>query len=69
MWSHGIIGPFFEDEQGETVTVNSERYVLMLDTMFLLLIQNREEFAAGNLWLMQDGAPAHIGARGCSGTL
>ena len=62
IWSHGIIGPFFfEDEQGATVTVNSERYVQMLETKFLPVIQDREEFVAGDLWLMQDGAPAHIG--------
>ena len=30
-WSRGIIGPFlFENEQGEAVTVNSDRYRAML---------------------------------------
>ena len=33
----------------------------MLQTKFLPAIQDREEFVAGDLWLMQDGAPAHIG--------
>lgn len=61
MWSHGIVGPFFfEDEHGATLTINSERYVQMLDTMFLPVIQDLEEFTDSNLWFMQDGAPAHI---------
>ena len=62
IWSHGIIGPFFfEDEEGATVTINSERYVQMLETKFLPVIQDREEFVSGSLWFMQDGAPVHIG--------
>lgn len=62
MWSRGIIGPFFfEDEQGDTVTITSDRYVQMLETQFLPSIQTHDEFAAGNLWFTQDGAPVHIG--------
>ena len=34
--SQGIIGPFFyEDENGETATVNSDRYLKLLKTTFL----------------------------------
>ena len=35
-WSRGIIGTFFfQDEQGETVTVNDGRYRAMLNEFFL----------------------------------
>lgn len=62
IWSQGIIGPFFfEDEHGATATVTSDRYVQMLETQFLPAIQDQQEFVAGDLWFMQDGAPPHIG--------
>jgi len=40
-----IIGPYFFEENGVTVTVNSERYVKM--------------FAKDLFWLQQDGATCH----------
>ncbi|QQP32968.1 Transposable element Tc3 transposase, partial [Caligus rogercresseyi] len=39
-----------------TVTVNSERYVKMLQDFFLLPI---EELDRGQIWFQQDGATAH----------
>lgn len=48
---------FFEDEQGATVMVNSVRYVQMLDTTFLPLTQDREEFTDSNLWLIERYEP------------
>ena len=47
-WSRGIIGPcFFENEQGEAVTVNDDRYQAMLNE---LLFTKIEEEDIGNIW-------------------
>jgi len=36
LWSKGIIGPyFFEDEAGNTITVESQRYHAMIEDYFL----------------------------------
>lgn len=55
--SHGIIGPFFfEDEEGNTVTVTSERYVKVMAKFWAAFQRAR----SGELdWFMQDGAPPH----------
>ncbi|KAJ4432397.1 hypothetical protein ANN_21016 [Periplaneta americana] len=45
---------FFEDEDGEAVTVNSQHYRHMLQTFFVPELHEHE-----NLWLQQDGATAH----------
>ena len=50
-WSRCIIGPFFfENEQGETFTVNGDRYRAML---------NKFLFTIGNIWFQQDVATWH----------
>ena len=55
--SRGIIGPFFfENEQGEAVTVNGDRYRTMLNEFLFTKI---EEEDIGNIWLQQDGAMCH----------
>ena len=47
-WSRGIIGPiFFENEQGEAVTVNDDRYRTMLNEFLFTKI---EEEDIGNIW-------------------
>ena len=52
-WSRGKIGLFFfENEQGEAVTVNGNRYRAVLFT-------NIEEQDIGNIWFQQDGATCH----------
>lgn len=59
MSARGIIGPyFFEDGRGCAVTVNSERYVEMLDNFLVPELQN---FAGYNqrTWFQQDGATSH----------
>ncbi|XP_031357888.1 uncharacterized protein LOC116181640 [Photinus pyralis] len=56
----GVIGPYFFEEEGVTVTVNSARYVAMLQN-FLQPRMNEivEEHELGDLWFQQDGATAH----------
>lgn len=56
---HGIIGPYFyENENGETVTVNAERYCQMLNT-FLRPELRRLQLDLENVFFQQDGATAH----------
>ena len=54
----GIVGPYFFEEEGATVTVTSERYVEMLRNFLHPQLQslrvNMEE-----MWFQQDGATAH----------
>ena len=57
LWSRAIIGPlFFENEQGEAVTVNVDRYRAMLREFMFTKI---EEEDIGNIWFQQDGATCH----------
>ena len=56
-WSRGTIRPFFfENEQGEAVTVNAVRYGAMLNEFLFTKI---EEANIGNIWFQQDGATCH----------
>lgn len=56
--SHGVIGPyFFENYEGITVTVTSERFVAMLETFVTPALNNFPEFH--EVWLGQDGATSH----------
>ena len=56
-WSWIIIGPFFfENEQGEGVTVNGGRYRAMLNEF---LFTNIEVEDIVNIWFQQDGATFH----------
>ena len=51
VWCGGI-GPFFiENEQGEDVTVNGDRYRAMLNEFLFTKI---EEENIGNIWFQQD---------------
>ena len=53
-WCRGIIGPFFfQNEQGEAVTVNGDRYRAMLNEF---LFTKFEEEDIANIWFQQDGA-------------
>ena len=56
-WAGGVIGPyFFENDVGEAVTVNSERYTTMI-TNFLWPILNHMDL--DDMWFQQDGATCH----------
>ena len=48
---------FFFEEDEVTVTVNSDRYVKMLEEFFFPQI---EELDQGDIWFQQDGTTAHI---------
>jgi len=55
-----VIGPYFFEENGQTVTVNAERYVSMLDNFFEPQLEElMEETNMGDIWFQQDGATAH----------
>ena len=56
-WSRGIIGPFFfENKQGESITVIGDHYRAMLNEFLSTKI---EEEDIGNIWFQQDGATCH----------
>lgn len=58
MCSTGIIGPFFfENERGQAVTVNAERYSEMLRTFFIPRL--REHGLNDETIFQQDGATSH----------
>ena len=56
-WSGGIIGPFFfENDAGNAVTVNGERYRAMLTNFLWPKI---DAMNVDDLWFQQDGATCH----------
>ncbi len=60
---YGLIGPFFfEDEEGKTETVNTDRYIGVLKKFWAALGRMRH-LQRNNQWLMQDGANPHVSAR------
>ena len=60
--SHGIIGPlWFEDEFGQTKTVDTDGYLQVLDTFWREL--NLKRLPKNKQWFQQDGATPHTAAR------
>jgi hypothetical protein len=59
----GVTGPYFLDEDGETVAVTSDRYVQMLRNFLEPKLNERGNLA---VWFQQDGATAHT-AKGSMG--
>ena len=57
--SQGIIGPYFFEENGETVTVNGIRYRAMLQDFFLPELRRLVGRNIRNQWFQQDGATCH----------
>ena len=52
-----MIGPyFFKDDNGTTITINSDRYGHMITEFFLLAI---EEYDLENMWFQQDDVPCY----------
>ena len=60
MSMHGIIGPFFFEIGGETATINSERYVAVLDRFWRSLGETFGQAFLRNQWFQQDGASVHV---------
>lgn len=57
LWAGGIIGPyFFEDEAGDAVTVNGDRYRDMLTNF---AISEIIDLNVPDMWIQQDGAKPH----------
>ncbi|CAH1985567.1 unnamed protein product [Acanthoscelides obtectus] len=57
LWSKGIIGPyFFENAAGDSVTVNSERYHVMIEDCFLPQLEGMD---MDDVHFQQDGATCH----------
>lgn len=56
--ANGIIGPLWFQEQGESVTINQERYRSVIDT-FHGLLQRRQDLRFESQWFQQDGATPH----------
>lgn len=62
--SIGIIGPYFFESGGSTVTVNSVRYCEMLENFLLPKMEEYgEEYDTEAFWFQQDGATAHTARR------
>ena len=60
LWAGGVIGPyFFEDANGNAVTVNGDRYRTMLNNF---LWHEVEHIDVQNMWFQQDGATCHTAA-------
>lgn len=56
-WCGGVIGPyFFENDAGQSVTVNGEHYRSMLENFFWPEIAGLD---LKNIWFQQDGAAYH----------
>ena len=59
MSKHGIIGPFwFEDEQERSVTVNTDRYI-EIPRKFWTRLGRRARLIRAEQWFQQDGANPH----------
>lgn len=63
----GVIGPYFFEERGQTVTVTSDRYVAMLRDFFQPRLaefkKEIDEEGLDEVWFQQDGATAHTATR------
>ena len=56
-WSRGIIGPFFfENKQGQAVTINGDSYRALLNEFLFTKIEEKD---IGNIWFQQDGATCY----------
>ena len=56
---HNLLGPYWFEENGHTVTINSERYIAILDQFHGDLTQKLTQGQLRLAWFMQDGARPH----------
>ena len=68
LFNFGVLGPYFFEEDGVTVTANSDRYCAMLQNFFQPQLGKifNDEHGADNVWFQQDGATAHTSRRSLS---
>ena len=57
--SRCLVGPYFFEENGQTVTVTGDRYLNMLRNFFYPELRRRR-IPFRSVWFQQDGAPPHI---------
>lgn len=61
---NGILGPYwFEDADGRTVTVNTDRYIALLRTKFIPGLRRKRGVGMNTVVFQQDGAPPHCSNR------
>ena len=53
---HGLMGPYWFEKNGHTVTINSERYIAIFDEFHGDLTQILTQGQLRLAWFMQDGA-------------
>ena len=61
--SHGVLGPYYYEQNGQNVTVNGTRYYDMLRTKFIPDLFNfclQHDLDPLKMWFQQDGARPHI---------
>ena len=59
-WAGGIIGPFFfEDDDGNSVTVTGNRYRGMITNFLWPALEKMEDDGIDEMWFQQDGATCH----------
>ena len=56
---HILLGPYWFEENGHTVTINNERYIAILDQFHGDLTQKLTQGQLRLAWFMQDGARPH----------
>ncbi|GFW34186.1 DUF4817 domain-containing protein [Trichonephila clavipes] len=56
LWAGGIIGPYFQNDEGHNVTVNGDRYRAMITNFFIPELNNHD---VQELWFQQEGATCH----------
>ena len=68
VFNFGVLGPYFFEEDGVTVTVNSDRYCAVLQKFFQTRLGEifNDKQGADNVWVHQDGATAHTSRRSLS---
>ncbi|KAI6646878.1 hypothetical protein LOD99_9147 [Oopsacas minuta] len=54
----GVVGPLFFEEQEKTVTINTDRYLKILEVFWKELEENYRGYLP-KFWLQQDGATPH----------
>ncbi|GFV55383.1 putative DD41D transposase [Trichonephila clavipes] len=57
LWAGGIIGPyFFKNDEDHNITVNDDRYRVMITNFFISELSNHD---VQELWFQQDGTTCH----------